>query len=474
MTAPETSSGPGDRPASFTVLTGPRPLDRVRRWLTAYPRLSERDANLMGRSVVLEETAPPGSVHATIAIGAAVVLGFFIWSAQATFDEKAMAPGEVLPINFVQPVQHLEGGIVSRVLIADGDRVAQGQPLVALDETAPRAELDGLKARAASLGLQIERQRAFSLDRAPDFSAYQAGYPELASDQRQLYAAQIASRDAQLGVIDAQIAARGQELEGLKERQGTRVRQVELLSEELALREELLGKGLTSKVVYLATKREVNRSQGELAEIKTEMARARSTIAEVRGRRLEQEERLRNAALDEIGRLSGELAEVKERLNRLVDRVARTVVHAPTAGVVNGLTVTGPGGVVAPGQTLLEIVPVDDTMLAEVRISPKDVGHITAGMPAMVRVDTFSFARVGGIPGQVERVSASSFQSEQGEAYFTALISLDQGFVGPDPLSNRITPGMTLTADIKTGQKSLLGYLIRPVYNSLNSAFSER
>ena len=142
--------------------------------------------------------------------------------------------------------------------------------------------------------------------------------------------------------------------------------------------------------------------------------------------------------------------------------------------MVNGLTVTGPGGVVAPGQTLLEIVPVDDTMLAEVRISPKDVGHITAGMPAMVRVDTFSFARVGGIPGQVERVSASSCQSEQGEAYFTALISLDQGFVGPDPLSNRITPGMTLTADIKTGQKSLLGYLIRPVYNSLNSAFSER
>lgn len=431
-------------------------------------------ASYLSRSVLLEEAAPPKNARAAIIIVLGALLIFVLWASLSQLDEKAVASGEILPVNFVQPVQHFEGGIVADVRIEDGQVVAEGEALIVLDSTAPLAELETLRARNASLGLQMERLRAFATGEEPDLGAIAPGYADMIADQTRLHRSQINSRNAQTSVITSQVDELIAAQKGLAAQEDALQKEVGFAGEEVGLRSELVEKGLTSRVVFLNAQRQLARAEGQLAEIITQAASNRAAVAEARLRKLEVEERLKTEALNEQGKLAGEREQVGEQLARLEDRVARTTITAPVAGIVKGLVVTSPGGVIGPGQILLEIVPDDRELIAEVRISPKDVGHVKAGSPAVIKIDTFSYSRYGGIEGRVKQVSASTFQDEDGNPYFRGLVTLDQDYVGIDPLSNRLAPGMTLVADIKTGKKSLMEYLLRPISRALEDSFSER
>lgn len=431
-------------------------------------------APYLSRSILLEESAPPKNARAVINIVSATLAAFVLLASVATLDERAVAEGEILPLNFVQPVQHLEGGIVSAVLIEEGEAVKEGQVLIAMDDTAARSELETLQARYAALNLQVERLQAFASGATPDFETVAPDHHQLVREQREVYLAQVAARKARSGVIQSQIEQADAEQDGLTAQQRALAREVGFAREEVQLRKQLLDKGLTSKVVFLNAQRQLARAEGQLAEIQTQKARSKASKAEASQRMFELEERLRSEALDEMGRLAGERSQVGEQLTRLEDRVARTSIKAPVDGIVKGLIVTSAGTIVGPGSVIMEIVPSSRELVATIRISPRDVGHLEVGKEAVLKIETFNYARYGGITGHIKQISASSFRDEEGNPYFRGLVTLDQDYVGPDPLANRITPGMTLVADIKTGEKSLIGYLLRPVYNTLNDSFGER
>ncbi len=431
-------------------------------------------APYLSRSILLEEAAPPRNARAVINIVSATLAAFVLLASIATLDERAVAQGEILPLNFIQPVQHLEGGIVSGVLIEEGEVVKKGQVLITMDGTAARAELETLRARYAALNLQIERLRTFAAETVPDFETIAPDHPQLVQDQRDVYLAQINARKAQISVIQSQVELSDAELAGLADQASALSREVGYAREEVDLRKQLLDKGLTSRVVYLNAQRQLARAEGQLAEIQTRKARARAKKAEAAERLFELEERLRNEALGEMGGIASERSQVGEQLARLEDRVTRTAITAPVDGIVKGLVVTSAGTIVGPGSVIMEIVPSSRELVASIRISPRDVGHLSVGKEAVLKIETFNYARYGVITGHIKQISASSFRDEDGNPYFRGLVSLDRDYVGHDPLSNRITPGMTLVADIKTGEKSLIGYLLRPVYNTLNDSFGER
>lgn len=431
-------------------------------------------APYLSRSILLEEAAPPKNARAVINIVSATLAAFVLLASVATLDERAVAEGEILPLNFVQPVQHLEGGIVAAVLIEEGEAVKKGQILISMDDTTARSELETLQARYAALNLQVERLQAFAGGVTPDFEAVAPGHDQLIREQREVYLAQVAAGKAQSGVIQSQIEQADAEQDGLTAQQKALTREVGFAEEEVQLRKQLLDKGLTSKVVFLNAQRQLARAQGQLAEIQTQKARSKAGKAEAAQRMFELEERLRSEALGEMGRLAGERSQVGEQLTRLEDRMMRTSITAPVDGIVKGLIVTSAGTIVGPGAVILEIVPSSRELVAAVRISPRDVGHLEVGKEAILKIETFNYARYGGITGHIKQISASSFRDKDGNPYFRGLVTLDRDYVGPDPLTNRITPGMTLVADIKTGEKSLIGYLLRPVYNTLNDSFGER
>ena len=240
------------------------------------------------------------------------------------------------------------------------------------------------------------------------------------------------------------------------------------------MRKNLLDKGLVSRVTYLETERALSQARGDLTGLQGKIAEAQAALGEARNSLLELDAKLRNEASEEMGRVTAELAQVRENLARLEDRVARLEIAAPVRGIVKGLRIKTIGGVVRPGEILMELVPLGDALVAEVRINPSDIGHVAVGQPAKVKVSTYDTARFGGIEGTLKHVSASTFQEERGEAFYKGVIELGQDHVGNEPKAYPILPGMVVDADIVTGNRSLFRYFLKPVFRGLDSAFHER
>lgn len=421
----------------------------------------------------LEEGRPPRLASYVSVLGLVAVLGFLGWSAVAEVTERAVVNGQVMPAGRVQAVQHLEGGIVSEILVGEGQLVAAGQPLLRLSPTSPVADREQLRAREVALALRAERLRAFAEGREPDL-AFGLEYPDLVADQHSIYRTQDSARREQLGVLARRVEQRRAELASFKEQESSLRRQVAILTEQLGMRQALLDKGLVSRVVFLETERAVTQANAQLAALLGEMSRASEAVGEAELQQVELQASLANDALEQMGTTTAELAEVREQLGKLEDRVERLVVLAPSDGVVQGLSVTTLGGVVGPGQILAEVVPLDDEMIAEVRLDPRDIGHVEVGDPAVVRISTYDPMRFGTIPGKISTLSPSTFTSEQGDPFYKGVIMLAQNHVGRTGDRHLILPGMVVTADIVTGQKTLLEYLAKPIYRALDQAFGER
>ncbi len=436
--------------------------------------ISREDASLLARSVILEETDPPGAIRTAIIIISAFVVVFLVWAAFTEFDEKSVAEGEIVPLLQIQQVQHLEGGIIGAIRVSEGETVTEGQTLLQMDDTAIRAERDALAARVAALGLQAERLRAFAAESAPNFDQWKNTYSEMTANQQSAYDTAVKNRAARIRGLNAQITARREEINGLKARADSLVLQAASTQEKLDMNNELLAKGLTSKVVNLDIKTTLARISGDLAQTQADISRADATLAEAISRKAELIFEMSQSALVELSQTDGELGAQTERLKRLNDQLARTRVRAPIAGKISGMLFNRPGIVVKPGDIMLSVVPQQNDLVADVRIPASDIGHIIVGASALVKVDSYKFGRVGGVNGTVTRISATSFEDKEGERFFRARVKLDSNFIGSDPSNNRIVPGMTVVADIKTGQKSLLAYLLRPITVSLDQAFAER
>ncbi len=428
----------------------------------------------LGASVMLEETGTPALVRMSLLAVVAIVAAFVGWAAVAEIDEVAHTTGSVVPSGRVQKIQHLEGGIVAEILVDEGTLVEPGQVLLRLDPAHAVAEMEQMRARAAALALHQERLGAFGTDRDPDFSFVRPEHQPLADAQRTIHEIAVAARSSRARVLHEQIEQREAELAVLAEQETTLQRQAALLGEELAMREELFRKNLSSKIVLLDVQRRVSEVEGALAALRSDRQRLISALAEARDRLSELDTELKREALTEMGRVTNEIAEVREALARHSDRVRRLAISAPVAGVVKGLAVRTIGGVVQPGETLMEIIRVSDELIVETRISPRDVGHVAVGRPVTVKVSAFDFARYGSVAGVLEDVSASTFLDEHERPYYKGFVRLSQPHVGDDPERHRILPGMTVQADIDTGSKTLLQYLLKPVYASMDAAFRER
>lgn len=422
----------------------------------------------------LEERTPPRLARNAILLSCTALLAAVLWAAMTMVPERATATGKVVPAGSVRTVQHLEGGIVTEILIREGDVVKAGMPLARFAATASTADLEQLRVRKVALALRSERLRAFADGRVPDYAGVDADHLNLVRDQELILRLQNESRMNQRAVQQAQLSEKRNEAKALESQIAFLRQQVESLRETMELRTKLNEKGLSSRVVLLDAQRELARAQGQLAEALGGLARGRDQVATLQQRVGELDSRLASEALTEMGQVEAEMAQVRESLLKQQDRVKRLTVTAPVEGLVKSIDLPGPGTVLAPGQTLFQIVPLDGQLLVEMRINPRDIGNLHIGQPAFVRVSAFDFLRHGGIDGAVEHISASTFEDEAGRPYYKGLVKLDRQYLGEDPGKNRVLPSMTVEADIHTGERSILQYLLKPIYASLALGLRER
>ncbi|WP_417836852.1 HlyD family type I secretion periplasmic adaptor subunit [Thalassospira tepidiphila] len=437
-------------------------------------RRSRRMARYLSHAVLLEEGGISVFVRSAMVMLSVGFLALIAWSATTEIKETAITFGQVMPTSAVNKIQHLEGGIIEQIMVRDGDLVEQGQVLIRLKADGAQAELSQTETRLGNLQLEAERYRALAEGREPDFTTLMVQYPELAQNQDEIYRIQTELDANQSEILQVQIKERNAELAQLSEQEATLRKSVDLLSQEVTMRRSLYEQGLNSKVLFLNIQRELNEAQGNLSGVIAEKARARETIAEANLRLNELEKTQREEAITELGRLGGEIAQAREALRKLRDRVDRLEIIAPTRGYIKGLQFTTIGGVIAPAQVVMELVPVDDVLIAETRISTEDIGHVHLGQPVTVKVSAFDFIRYGGINGELVSISASTFVDEDGRPYYKGKVALEADAVGEGASAQKIIPGMTVQADIQTGERTLLQYLLKPVYVSLDQAFSER
>lgn len=442
---------------------------------------ARRGKRLLSEAVQIEQETVPGFVGAGVLVTALLVVAFVIWASVVRINEVTTAAGEVVPSGNVKVVQHLEGGIVGEILVREGQVVAEGDVLLRLDAVQAASDLNQFEARAAALILRIERLAAFADDRLPEFAqvvsgagATAAAYPDLVADQESILHDQTEALQSSLSVIDAQIAQRTQRLSQLTQSLAAALRQQDLAGEILAMRERLGERRLVTQVDLLETRRAKAAADGEVVRLGEEIDVARQELTEARMRHEDTVTQARSQARQEMGRLRAELAEVDNALRRARNRVERLDVRAPEQGLVQELQVVTPGQVIQPGALLMQIVPMDAELEAEVRISTRDIGHITPGDPVVLKVSSYEFSRFGGIDGTLRQVSATSVIDDRGTASFRGWVTLHQAYVGDVPGRNMVIPGMGVEAEIITGRKTLLSYLFKPVNDALNRSFTER
>lgn len=406
----------------------------------------------------------------------ALLAGLLIWAHLATIDQVSVATGEVVPQGKVKVIQHLEGGIIERIFVAEGARVGAGEPLLRLDLATAGVNRKELLARLDNALLRRARVRALSEGTALAVPADAAGrQPDVAEAERQAYAARKRELESSAGALREQVRQRELEVQELEAKRKAAATNLGLARERLKLSESLLQDGLTARMEHLRLQSETETLEGELQALGPALPRARAAVAEAGQRLREAEDRFRREARDELGETEQTISRVQELLAQATEQGARAEIRSPIDGVVKKLRTNTIGGVVTPGEAIMEIVPSADKLVVEARLNPTDRGYVDAGQPAMVKISTYDFVRYGGLHGTVTQVAPdASTDAKTGAVYFEVIVETDKSWLGSKPGSLPITPGMQATVDIRTGSRTVMDYLLKPVLKLRDEAFRER
>lgn len=416
-------------------------------------------------------------------IGAIVLvltIGVFgLWSFLAPIDSSALAPGTVAVKSHRKTVQHLDGGIVKKLIAKDGDFVNIGDVLLILDETQIKAQLEIARGELITLSttearLIAERDRVDHIIYSDHLNAMSdSRLIEAKNGQEQIFAARKNSHEGEVSVLKKRVGQLRAKINGLKGQQQSKKQLVVSYKEEITDLKELLAEGFADKQRLRDIERNYSRINGEIAELESDVASSEMQIGETRLQILQLEKQFQEDVVSKLGDVQAQLYDVKERLRAYQDKMDRTVIKAPAQGYVLGMAVHTEGGVITPGTPILDIVPKDEELIITARVSPLDIDRVSIGLTAEVRFSAFKQALTPKVDGKVINLSADSLVDEQtGTSYFEARVELTpeslQKMVGLELL-----PGMPAEVLINTGERTLFEYLMQPVTNAFARAFIE-
>ena len=402
----------------------------------------------------------------------AILVVLLFWSALARLDEVTRGNGKVIPSRQIQIIQSLDGGEVSEILVREGDIVERDQLLVKLDKTRFMANYRESEVEREALEIRQERLRALTEKR--DFSPSKEileKVPDMVAREETLFNSIKAEWDAQKSIFDSQLRQRKQELIEIRTRYEQLSRSYKLVNSEIEFSRPMVNSGAVSKVEILRLERDANRLGGERDQAYAQISRVQSTIDEAK-------QKISQVDLDYLNKFRIELAEVTAKVSGmnegesgLSDRVQKADIRSPVRGTINKLHYNTLGGVVMPGKEIVEIVPLDDTLLLEARIQPQDIAFLHPGQKAVVKFTAYDYAIYGGLDGVITHIGADTVKDEEGNPYYLVKVRTDQSKIGED---KPIIPGMVAAVDIITGKKSVLMYLLKPILRGKEYALRER
>ena len=414
--------------------------------------------------------------HWLLALCVTTCLAFFIWASFFTLDIVSLASGEVIPSSQIKSVQHLEGGIIRKILISEGEQVKRNQELIVLEPTQSGADVGEIRVRLLSLRYEIVRLEA---------EVNGADSPSFKDDLlfknpkmvEQTLARFISRKNSLQSRIDSQaetIAQRDQEIKEISTRIKNLNQNLALMREQISISEELLKEDLTNRYNHLDLLKEASGIQGRVEEDSSALHRARSALKEAEANM----DGIVTAFREESGKQLEEarlsFSELSQREQKLDDSLARTILRSPVDGVIKTLHITTVGGVLRPGQTVVDVVPIDDRLIVEAKLQTQDIGYVKAGQSASIKLTSVDALRFGGINGTVTNVSPDTLITEQGNPYYKVRIETARDRFQRGELQYRLFPGMQVMASIRTGNRTVIEYLTDPFLNTMSGALGER
>lgn len=437
--------------------------------------LSKQDYEFMHSlsSAVLESA--PTRLRLVLYFWVVTVLLFVLWANFALIDEIARGDGEIIPSGENQIIQNLEGGIVEQIMVEEGDEVEKGEVLLKINNEKSRSLFGSNAIKAYALEAKIARLSAES--KGSEFivdESLREKIPEIIHNEISLYQTNKRQLSAKIEGLEERLKQKKQELLEAQTQQRHLKSSSDFIQSEVRMTEPMVAKGVRSKIDFLKLQREANEIESKYMSVKQSIPRLESAIVEVQKSIEESRYLFENEAKVKRNDAIAELRSLQENSTALEDQVKRTVVLAPKKGIVQKLFIHTIGGVIQPGQEIMEIVPLDQALLVRVRIKPSDIAFIYFGQRAIVKFSAYDFSIYGGLEGEVVYIGADTQKDEEDNVYYEVRIKTKKNHLTKNGEKLKIIPGMTVGVDIITGQKSVLDYILKPILKTKQYTFTER
>ncbi len=420
---------------------------------------------------------PKQAILTLLGIVGGLFFFLLLWSAFAHIDVTASGEGAVVPSSHIQVVQNLEGGILRKVLVREGDRVSEGDVVAQIDNTGAlssyREDLSTYRAMQASAARLSAEASGAPLAFPEDLLKAEES-AALVAAETSLYESRMSGLTDAVAVFERQEEQARETIMEATERIGHLEDKRRSLAAEHNLVSRQVRDGLMSVVEKLKLERMLAETDEALSKARGDIRAAEIELQELASRIAERRSTFVSEAREELGRANAEVAALSQRLIAHRDRVGRRDVRAPANGIVKRVATLTSGAVIEPGGTIMEIVPLDDTLFIEARMAPADIAFIHAGQEAKVRITAYDFSVYGALPGRVERVGADTQMTEEGAHYFPVTVSVDHAALEDRQAELPIIPGMISQVSVITGDRTILGYLLKPVLKLKESALQER
>ena len=439
------------------------------------PKLSVEDHEFINSlSAAIAEQTPKRMKWALYFWIVAVTL-FILWASFTQIDEITRGSGKVVPSGENQIVQNLEGGIVKDILVKVGDIVEEGQPLIKIDNIKSMTQRDSTHIKELELKAKMTRLRAES--EGKQFSVdyeFEKKIPELVHNERSLFLSRQKQINAKIRSLEDQKRQKEYSLKETTQKMIHLKRSRVLINKEVKMMKPMIAQGVKSKVAFMKLQREQSTIQEEYSSAKNSIPRIKASISEVKNNIEEAKEEFKNQAKKELNEVTAEVMRVRKSAEALGDQVDRTMVRSPSRGIIQKLFLHTVGGVVKPGEDLVEIVPTDDSLWLEVKIKPSDIAFVYPAQKTIVKVSAYDFAIYGSLNGEVVHISADTTEDKKENAFYTIHIKTDKTYLGTKEKPLKIIPGMMVNVDILTGKKSVMDYILKPILKAKQYTFTER
>ncbi len=422
----------------------------------------------------IDKTAVPTRSRALLYFIFFMVLTFIYWAINAELDEITRGNGKFVPSSKNQIIQHLEGGIVSEILVRQGEQVEVGQALLRVDNRLSassfgetRLKLEELLARKLRLEAEITGGKIQE--------ANVASIPaELIDNEKALLQNNLDYLDNQKLIVDQQINQRRSEIAEAEVRIGNARKNKELLQKQIDMTRPMVERGIESQTDFLKLEREMVAMNDTIETTRAGLPRLRAGVAELQKKGTDLMISFQTRAQKELNEVSAMISQISEKQSALEDQVTRTLVVSPVKGIIKQMHVNTIHGVVRPGMDLIEIVPASDNLIAEAKVMPSDIAFLHPGQKAKVKVTAYDFSIYGGLDGELIDISADSLLEPNGMPYFLVRIKTGLNYLGTSEKPLPLVPGMMVSVDILTGKKTVMDYLLKPIFKAKSQALTER